>query len=131
MARYNSDTWSLELPQGWASEATEECILLFSKKSELGIFQISSFFKEDEEDAVTYTDLLEFAELEESDVEKVETEFLTGIFYQEEADEFTNLFWCFSSGSELIFVAYVVETKDLAKEAEQRDIIINTLRSQY
>ncbi len=73
--RYTHDTWSVDLPNHWQVEETDECLAMYDPDG-VGTFQVSSFFKEDGN--VTYDDLLEFAEVESP--EKTDLPFLNGIF---------------------------------------------------
>ena len=73
--RYTHDSWSVDLPNHWQVEETEDCLAIYDPNG-VGAFQISSYFKDD--GAVTYDDLLEFAEIEEP--EKTDFPFLNGIF---------------------------------------------------
>ncbi len=122
--RYTHDTWSVDLPNHWEGEETEECIAIYDPDG-VGAFQISSYFKEDGN--VTTEDLLEFSEIENP--EKANLPFLSGI-YKKIADNKNVVFnWWLCAANHLIYVTYICGKEDERVEAEEREYIIHSLRS--
>jgi hypothetical protein len=129
--RYTSDTWSVSLPDGWTSEESSDGVVLYHKKSEQGVFIINSFYKDDEQETVTNEDLHLFSERSKDDLSPVSLAFLTGLYCKDQDEEFITETWYLSSGSELIVVAYSIDIHAYENEAEEREFILGSLRSQY
>lgn len=123
--RYSRETWSIDLPEGWEVEETDECIIVFHP-DKLGAFQVSSYYKE--EGVVSREDLITFAETE--DVADVELPHLKGLTQTLPADEdgFILTQWWLSWQSELIFVTYACEESHIEAESADRDALINSLQ---
>jgi len=124
--RYTHDTWSVDLPNHWQVEETDECLAMYDPNG-VGAFQISSYFKEDSD--VTIDDLIEFAEIDSP--EKTDLPYLNGIYKKiiEDSDTFFN--WWLCGANHLIYATYICSTDDEATEAEERENIIQSLRSHY
>jgi hypothetical protein len=120
--KYKRDTWSIDLPEGWVVEETDECTALY-KPDGVGAFQISTFYKEAE---VTKKDLLEFSEVDKP--EEAGLAYLEGIKHTSEDGDDTFFNWWLRDGSELFFVTYVCAKGDELKEAKERQHIINSLQ---
>lgn len=124
--RYTHDTWSVDLPNHWQVEETEECVAIYDPNG-VGAFQISSYFKEAGD--VTKEDLLEFAEV--GSPEMTDLPFLNGI-YKKTIDGGDSLFiWWLAGANHLIYATYTCNTEDENVELQEREEIIHSLRSHY
>lgn len=124
--RYTHDNWSVDLPDHWQVEQTDDCLAMYDPDG-VGIFQVSSHFKEDGD--VTFSDLLEFAEVEGP--EKTDLPFLNGVFKKmiEEGDTFFN--WWLCCADHLVYATYICSTDDESVEGRVREEIIHSLRSHH
>tara|TARA_R110001599_G_C12205844_1_gene656125 strand:- start:46 stop:426 length:381 start_codon:yes stop_codon:yes gene_type:complete len=124
--RYTHDSWSVDLPKHWAVEDSEQCVTLYDPDG-FGAFQISSYLKEDGD--VTIRDLLDFAEVENT--ESTNLPYLHGIFKKIIDGEDTTFNWWLFVANHLLYATYTSSTKDESAEAVERDSIIHSLRSHY
>ncbi len=124
--RYTHDSWSIDLPNHWVVEKTEDCVAFYDPEG-VGAFQVSSYFKE--EGDVSYEDLVEFSEVE--DPTKTDFPYLNGIFKKIEDDGDSIFNWWLCGANHLVFATYVCETTDESVEAKEREEIILSLRSHY
>jgi len=124
--KYTHDTWSVDLPNHWQVEETDECISLYNPDG-VGAFQVSSFFKEDGD--VTDKDLIEFVEVDNP--EKTNLPYLNGYFKKNTEDGDTLFYWWLAGANHLVFVTYICGSEDAQIEAKEREGIIHSLRSHY
>lgn len=121
--RYTHDTWSIDLPNNWVVEETDEA-MAFYKPDGVGAIQISTYLKEDGN--VTNEDLLEFSEA--VNPEEADLPYLKGIqkTFEDSGDIFIN--WWLRSGSQLYYVTYICERGDEAIEAQEREYVVYSLK---
>lgn len=121
--RYTHDTWSIDLPNNWGAEETDECMAFYNPDG-VGAIQISTYVKEDGN--VSNDDLMEFSEVENP--EEADLPYLKGIQKTTEdgGDIFIN--WWLRSGSQLFYVTYICEKGDESIEAEEREYVVYSLR---
>ena len=121
--RYTHDTWSIDLPNNWVVEETDQAMAFYNPDG-VGAIQISTYLKEDGN--VTNDDLLEFSEAENPD--EADLPYLKGIQKNivDGGDIFIN--WWLRSGSQLYYVTYICEKGDEAIEAEEREYVVYSLR---
>jgi len=124
--RYTHDTWSVDLPNHWQVEETDECLAMYDPKG-FGAFQVSSYFKEDGD--VTMEDLVEFAEVENP--EATDLPYLNGIFKKIIDGGDTFFSWWLCGANHFIYATYICASEDEDAEAEAREYIIHSLRSHY
>lgn len=121
--RYTHDTWSIDLPNNWIAEETDECMAFYNPHG-VGALQISTYLKED--GTVTIEDLLEFSEAINPD--QVDLPYLKGIqeTFVDDGDIFIN--WWLGSGSQLYYVTYICENGDESVEAEAREYAVYSIK---
>ncbi|MEB8433371.1 DUF3805 domain-containing protein [Cocleimonas sp. KMM 6892] len=124
--RYTHDTWSVDLPNHWQVEETDECLAIYDPDG-VGAFQVSSFFKEGGD--ITFEDLLEFAEVESP--EKTDLPFLNGIFKKTVSGGDTFFSWWLSGKNHLVYATYICSTEGENIEKREREEIIHSLRSHH
>lgn len=124
--RYTHDTWSVNLPDHWKVEETDEAIAIYDPNG-VGAFLISSYFKEN--DSVTMDDLLEFSEVDNPEI--ADLPFLNGIFKKERERGDTLFNWWLRGANHLIYATYICSTEDEEAELVERENIIHSLQSHY
>lgn len=124
--RYTHDTWSVDLPNHWQAEETDEAISMYDPAG-AGAFQVSLYFKENGD--VTLEDLMEFSDVENP--ETADLPFLKGIFKKDNDGGYTFFNWWLCGANHLIYATYICSTEDEETEAEEREGIVHSLRSHY
>ena len=121
--RYTHDAWSIDLPNNWVVEETDECMAFYNPEG-VGAIQISTYLKEDGN--VSNKDLLEFSEADNPD--EADLPYLKGIkkTVEDGGDIFIN--WWLRSGPQLYYVTYICEKGDEAIESEEREYVVYSLR---
>ncbi len=121
--RYTHDSWSIDLPNNWAAEESDECIAFYNPDG-VGAIQISTYIKEDGD--VTNDDLLVFSEAENPD--EADLPYLNGIKKTIEDGGHILINWWLRSGQQLYYVSYICEKGNEAIEAKEREYVVYSLR---
>lgn len=124
MIKYTHNSWSLELPDNWVSEAADEGMVFYNPDG-VGVVQIISYLKE--EGDISQQDLIEFSESDTTT--EITLPYVKGITNTivEGDDFFIN--WWLQSETELFYVSYVCEKGNESIEAEERDSLVASLKS--
>jgi len=123
--RYESQDWSLKVPEGWRHQSDEKC-KTFLHPEGVGAFQVSSYRKDA---AVTDDDLREFAG--EIPLAVVSIGRLSGFRTRfSEGDTFWTKWWL-RSGHQMIYATYNCSLADRGREDSEIGKMINSLTSKY
>lgn len=121
--RYTHDTWSIDLPNNWVVEETDECMAFYNPEG-VGAIQVSTYLKDDGH--VSIEDLLEFSDVESPD--DADLPYLKGIQKTVEKGDDVFINWWLRSGPQLYYVTYICAKGDEAIEAEEREYVVYSLR---
>lgn len=122
--RYSHDTWSIELPSGWQVDEDSDVIGFFHPNG-CGIFEVSTFFADDGD--ISEEEIREFAEVETPD--SVNLKYLSGVYKRESEEGDSIDQWWLSSGNQLLYATYTCPVGQDNAEAEEREQLIQSLRS--
>ncbi|MFT6753694.1 MAG: hypothetical protein ACJA2O_003890 [Candidatus Azotimanducaceae bacterium] len=122
--RYSHDSWSIDLPNDWQMEETDDVVSIFHAGG-VGTFDVSCFFTE--EGDVTIEDIIEFAEV--AVYERTNLSYLNGIQAKDIEAHESVFQWWLAAANQLIYATYVCDTADEPSEQLERDQLISSLRS--
>ena len=121
--RYNRKTWSIDLPNYWQVEETDDCIAIY-EQGDRGVFAINNYLIEDGN--FTLKDLIEFSGVKRP--KKIKLPHLSGIFKKMVEGDKTYLTWWLYNNEHIIRVVYLCETKKKSIYKKEIESIIRSLR---
>ena len=126
MERYGTETWSLELPEGWTFEHDGEFATLAGEPAD-GALQIGVAFKDTE---VLEGDLFDFAaeQLEAgAEAESCEAGDFRGIRFRIEDESSACRLWYVRNGLQLLFISHICPVATKGEQDERVDAVLASL----